>query len=62
MEAPRPELVQRSGFKNSPPGQGTVSYWSACKDGRGRVAGSIYNFCLAWDAHPHSKIWLKRTL
>lgn len=28
----QPELVQSSGFKNSPLGQGIISHWSACKD------------------------------
>ena len=36
-----PELVQSSGFKNSSLGQGTVSHWSACKDGWGRGPESI---------------------
>ena len=55
-----PEQVQKSGFKNSPPWQGIVSHWSASKDGGGRVADSIYIFWLAWDSHPHSKIWLTK--
>lgn len=38
------ELVQSSGFKNSPLCEEVASYWSACKNGWGRLASSIYNF------------------
>lgn len=57
-----PELVQKSGFKNLPRRRVSFLIGRPTKmDGGGGSSESIYNFWLAWDSHPHSKIWLTKT-